>query len=305
MQDKRRHFRVNVEVALYVYRLERSDRLTIGEAEASTLHRADADALQAVNEELAARLSDATHLANGAVALFAPFNERLEFVADLLAAFFEGRQPRDQPDFAMRCQRALTPLDFEALSQSKVYRLLNALAARIAAMTHSLVAMAQWSRDQQLFYSGEPPAAPLRAEAFLHNLEALAEQGNWLSIVLVNLIAKLTLLEADCRALKTAAEGIPPVSHWGVHAANLSAGGLAIQSAEPFEQHEPVRVFLQLEGDVVSLAGQVVSCQLLKEADTPLYRVAFAFEQLNADQDALITRFVIAQELAAAHRQDD
>lgn len=301
MQDKRRHFRVNVEVALYVYRLDRPGR---PDAQARALHRADMDALQAVNEVLAARLGDATHIANGAVALFAPFNERLAFVADLLAAFFEGKSPREQPDFAMRCQQALMPLDFEALSQSKVYRLLNALAARITAMTQSLVAMAQWSRDQQLFYSGEPPAAPLRADAFLHNLEALAEQGNWLSIVLVNLIAKLTLLEADCRALKTAAEAVPPVSHWGVHAANLSGGGLAIQSAEPFEPHEPVRVFLQLEGEVVSLAGQVVSCQPLKETDTPLYRVAFAFEQLNADQDALITRFVIAQELAA-HRQDD
>nr|WP_246261629.1 PilZ domain-containing protein [Thiomicrorhabdus cannonii] len=175
--------------------------------------------------------------------------------------------------------------------------------------------MAQCSHSDRVLYIGNKGGAPFSADSYLHNLNALAEQGNWLSQVLVALVAKLNLYESACRQLKHYGDGVPQPGEWALQQANLSVGGIAIHTPDSYEVSESVVLFLQIESHPQVVEARVVNVLRLEDDDphgastpstvskdkAPQYRVAFEFEHLGADQLALITRFVTAQELAMAH----
>lgn len=315
MQNKRRHFRVNAEIPIYVYRLQA--HAPAASQHGMALSAADREQIEHVKLTLARLFSEPKHVASGAAALFMQFDQQLDFVFWMLERFFHQQNPLEHAEFRERRAHALAPLQYEALRQSKVYPLMQAFNRHVERLIHFLLLMAECSHSDRVLYIGDKLVRPFSAESYLHNLDTLAQQGNWLSQVLVALVAKLNLSESACRQLKRYGDGVPQPAEWALQQANLSVGGIAMHTPDDYEVSEQVVLFLQIESQPLVVDARVVnvlrleedgtapasSLQAVTSDKTSHYRVAFEFEHLDADQLALITRFVTAQELALAHPQ--
>jgi hypothetical protein len=316
--NKRQFFRINVELPVYLLPWERNTGeeghsvceipSEINFSPAEILPSAKRECFSEEQQRLEALFANEKHQKNGAVSLFSGLNRRIEFLAWLFDQVSEGKDPSHSNEYALRMEQNRAFKAPELGEASRVGALISALDQRIHESIHILMAPLHSTAQTQLWFYDDPMPAPLSCDGLVDNLHTLAQNGNWLSQVLVALIAKLNIYEAALANLQAYSHRVPRPEMWPVYSANLSAGGMALHLLGDFELHEAVGVWLQLEQTVLCLPGRVVhvmpsDCaeEIAKQGEG-LQRVAFEFVDLPEAQSAAITRFVTQQELAGAHR---
>ncbi len=307
-QNKREFFRINVELPIYIHPLDE----TVGGEHVSKSFILPATQLQRVEQadsEIQRLFTDPHHIENGAVELFSEINQRINFLAYMLDELMEGRDPRHHEDFYVRLDNDHRICPPETFHTSKVFPLIEAFYQRIDEIVRELLEMMNRSAEGEIVFYSASTRGLFSGEEYLHNLSALAEQGNWLALVFVDLIAKLNVYESAYANLKAVSHVVPHPDDWLVLPVNLSAGGIALESTQPFSINDRVCVLMKIENTVLYAYADVVNIKpanLLDAANQEIpylqvQRVSFKFEHLGADDAALITRFVTAQELACAH----
>lgn len=305
MQDnKRQFFRMNVSLPLYVQPLASQNR----SAEASHIEPFSKDALfQRCNSQLAELFADKAHLNNGATNLFRGINQRLDFLVWLLDHLIESNDPRQSPDFYQRVDQDRTITLPQGDGQSSVFPLLHALFYRVDELVLNLLDAIEKSADGRVFLFTRPIYAMFSGERYLHNLQTLADKGNWLAQVLQALIFKLNASEQAYAHLKDRFQDLCYPERWPVTAVNLSSGGLSIETEQPYQVDQVVCILLQVDEVIISAQAKVVVVLPISNtatSDCPrCKRVAFEFIEMTADDQARITQFVTAQELASMHAE--
>ncbi|MDG6774714.1 hypothetical protein QCB45_10260 [Thiomicrorhabdus sp. ZW0627] len=307
-ENKREFFRINVELPVYIHPLEEGYG-TENISPAFILPATQKQRVEEANTEIQRLFKDEHHIENGAVELFSEIDQRIDFLAFMLDELMEGRDPRHHEDFYERLDGDHRICPPESCHSTKVFPLIEAVYQRIDDIVRELLEMVNRSVEGEVVFYSASTRGLFSGEEYLHNLSILAEQENWLALVLVDLIAKLNVYESAYTNLKAVSHVVPHPNDWLVHPVNLSAGGIALESTQQFSLRDRVCVLMKIEEHVLYAYADVVNimpASLLdvSNAEIPhvqIQRVSFKFEHLSADDAALITRFVTAQELACAH----
>ncbi|MDX1346828.1 MAG: PilZ domain-containing protein [Thiomicrorhabdus chilensis] len=306
-QEKRRFFRVDVSLPLYVLSLPQSG-VGSENLKQSILPEQHMQQFEQAAAALRVLFTDERHIANGAVALFDEFNQRIDFMAWLLTQLIEKKSPKAHPEFLTRLYQDREIVAPQSGRASRVFPLIEALHQRIDQLVESLLSLIDRDLEGETVFYAESDFPLFSGEDYLHNLSVLASQGNWLSQVLTHLISKLNVYELAYHNLKKVSPVIPMPQNWPVQSVDLSRGGMAFDSSSHFKLHQKVCILMEIEGRVLLVYAQVVyvnsptsdPLQNLSVQDES-QRVAFQFEGLSEEDAASITRFVTAQELALAH----
>ncbi|MDG6778363.1 PilZ domain-containing protein [Thiomicrorhabdus sp. zzn3] len=294
-----------MQIPLFVRRLGHADA-TLHIAGHLQLAEAHKQKFYKASERLQQLFKDPVHIANGAVTLFQGINLRIDFLAWLLEEILAGRDPRQQDDFSDRLQRDQMHLPPQGSHTTKTFPLIEAFYQRIELCISELLAAIERSPDVRRLIMGYEDHTLFSAEDFLPNLSILAEQGNWLARVLVQLNEKLTVYEQAYQDLVAQSCHLPDPQQWIVHPVNLSSGGVDFVTSEHYELYERLCVLFEIEHRLMVVHGRVVNIIPLLESELEegaqgAQRIGLEFVDLSNEDIAQITRFVAAQELAAAH----
>ncbi|MBN2866942.1 MAG: hypothetical protein JXK16_13120 [Thiotrichales bacterium] len=301
-ENKRKFFRMNVELPVFIWAVPESV------SEMSVPSKSNA-AFQRHQSQLNHLFLDEKHLRNGAINLFKGVNQRVDFLVWLLDYLIQGKDPRQSKDFYPKLDQDRLISMPEGNGKSSVFPLIHALYYRVDELILSLLAAVEQSYDGQVFLFTRPLYAPFSGERYLHNLAALADKGNWLAQVLQNLIFKLNIYEQAYTDLKARFGDLSYPEHWPIRGLNLSTGGLAIEGEDEFAADGSFYVLMQLPQAIVAAQARIVGrlpigtsvSSQQSEKPKSRYRVSFEFENVAPGQQALITQFVIEQELVSAH----
>lgn len=303
-ENKRRFFRMNVKLPFYIQSL---DADLLKSARIAIPSQTDA-AFKLHQSQLKRLFTDVAHINNGAVDLFSSINDRLDFFIWLLDLMIQQKDPRQQADYYSRLDRDRLISLPQGNGKSSVFPLIHALFYRVDEMIEGLIRAVEHSVNQHVFLLTRPVYASFDGARYLHNLEPLAQKGNWLAQVLQQLIFKLNIYEQAYSDLKDRFHDLSYPERWLNHAVNLSSGGLAFETEQTFKLKDQYCILLQLDEHIIYTEASVVAINPLGNDDnavnpTPQHRVAFEFQQMSADNQSQITQFVTARELASAHSE--
>lgn len=302
--NKRQFFRMNVELPLYIQPLD-SSRVLSADSKHLFLSRQQQNAFKQYQAELFNLFQDEQHLNNGAVELFSEINQRLDFLVWLLDLLMQGQNPRQQADFYLRLDQDRLVTLPEGNGQSSVFPLIHALFYHVDELISSLIETIEHSIEGKVFLYTRADYEPFSGSRYLHNLDALADKGNWLAQVLQNLIFKLNIYEQAYLKLKAYFKDLSYPERWPMKAVNLSTGGIGLEVEKPYQLEDKLCVLLLIDNQVLYAQAKVVAVQPIGSDQhrhpTPRHRVSMAFLSISTDSQAIITQFVSAQELALAH----
>lgn len=302
-QDNRLFFRFDVRVGYYMEPVN-EDGLCMHIDRQSLISDHDYQMIVKESESLHELLNDEQHKASGSSVVFIELHQKLQFMVFLLEAIMHGEPIQDSDALNHWVNLNNTLSAPHAKEQSPTILLLQAFYQRVDDYINELLEIVQSSEQGKVFMYHKPAPKYFKMEDYVANLSKLAKQGNWLARVISLLVVKLNHYERLLKRLKKAYAEMANSDNWPLERISLGGGGFAIHSHEEMSAGQRVCVLFQLDDDYVFAKARCVYNQPSKD-DSERCRVAFEFDELSAEGQAKIIRFMTHKELELARSENE
>jgi len=298
MANVRRFFRYDVEIPIYLQTQEGLNQ-TLDRLRKEIVSPREEHRIEAIDEEVMGLLKKVLESSPQSVNVFYTFNKRLDFIHWLLEKYLALTDPRQASDYKYRLREDKKQFPPTATKSTKLLPLMQDFYVQIDELIHELIQVAETSIEGRLFIFMPTHRHHFNYQAFVKNLELVAQKGVLPAQILLLLIEKYNLLVDILNRLKDKFHMISSSKNWPVLTVNLSAGGCSFKTNEVYEKFARFHVFMQLDEDLVVCQGRMVMVRNLK--DQPfMYQVGIEFEFIPVDMQQTITRFIQLHELRDA-----
>lgn len=298
MANVRRFFRYDVEIPIYLQTQEGFDQ-TLNQLRKEVVSPREENRIEAIDAEVMVLLKKVFESSPQSVNVFYTFVKRLDFIHWLLDKYLALSDPRQAPDYKYRLRADRKLLPPTATKSTKLLPLMQDFYAQIDEVIHELVQVAETSIEGRLFIFTSTHRRHFNYQAFVKNLDQVAQKGILPAQILLLLIGKYNLLVDILNRLKDKFYMISNSNNWPVLAVNLSAGGCSFKTNEVYEKFARFNVFMQLDEDLVVPQGRMVMVRSIKDQAFK-YQVGVEFEFIPVETQRTITRFIQLRELRDA-----
>ena len=293
-EEKRVFFRFDVEVAYY---LESQDenRHCLHIQKEELFDYSDQQKVEKINRLLQALLSQTKYVENGGATLFTQLNDKLEVMIWLLEQIMQGGDVFEHSDYQHKLQtnRLLHLPDTDR--SSKIFPLLEGYFNRVEQYVFELVDVVEKSVKGKVFMYKKPSPNPFAHDSYINGLDRAAKEGNWLAKVIVLLVEKLNLYESILEGLKRSYEALSHHEQWPRDQVNLAAGGFSVSQEKVYRPGDKICSLFKLDDEFVFARA---TCVYQKQGGVALpKRTAFQFEEIDAEDEAHIVRYLSSKEL--------
>lgn len=225
------------------------------------------------------------------------FARRLEFYEWLLHGFAKGKNPRYEPDFAMKLKVYKGLAAFQSTPGLKISKLLDALNESLTSGILTLLKIIQTAMSDRVFLFPTQPVKTLNPNQYVTNLEALSQKGILPLQTLETLVENLNIQNQLLNLLIEVNQPISDLTNWKKQPVNLSAGGLAFISQEPYEKFTVLDCLFMLNQKMILIRGKVVNQFEMRKGN---FKVMVDFQMPEESLRKQIKDFLQAEEVAEA-----
>jgi len=294
--EKRMFFRFDVTLPFYIEARD-EDSACFQVASGQIISDVEKQKIEVLNQSIDTLFHDAKHVDNGSVDVFTGLNNKLEFFVWLLESLMNHINVLQSDKYQQHLQDQQRFIIPSSNKSSKVLPLLQALSNRIDLYIDELSLVMKHSISDHVFIYSQSEVKSFNVRNYVGGLETLAESGNWLAKIILDLTKKLNTYEGVLDQLKSQHSKLSDTENWPHEKVNLGEGGLAVFSQQNFTLNQKVCVLLKLDETLI-FAKALCVYQSKPSDDLSYNRTAFEFQEISSEDRAHIVRYLMAQELA-------
>jgi len=294
--EKREFFRFDVTLPFYL-EARKGDAACFQVTSSQVVSQSQKQRIDALNQSIDSLLHDAKHVDNGSVEMFASLNNKIEFFAWLLQSLINNNNVLLLDKYQQYLHEQLRFIIPSSNKSSKVLPLLQALSNRIDLYIDELSQVMKHCVSGHVFICNASEVKPFNVRHYIGGLESLAQKGNWLAKIIIDLTQKLNTYEGVLDSLKKQHNKLSDTDSWPHEKVNLGEGGLAVFSQQNFTLNQEICVLLKLDETLIFAKAKCVYQTKLSD-ELRYNRTAFEFQEISSEDSAHIVRYLMAQELA-------
>ncbi|NPA72193.1 MAG: hypothetical protein GXO35_05115 [Gammaproteobacteria bacterium] len=297
MANARRYFRYNVMIPMHFEAVDRYGHY-LGAARNRLILPDEEMRLQIVSGQLSDCLDKLFDAGSNAHEVFYVLKHRLDYMSWLLQYLIESNDPRRAGDYQFRLKADHKFCPPKCQTGSKIAPLILGVYKAIDACITELHSVVDNSIEGNIFLYPAPLQSEFTSEAYVANLDKLADAGVLPAQFLDLMVNKLQIHTTVLNRLKQAYHKRSHPNNWPLYQVNLSAGGFSVDTRDEYALFSRLEVFMNLKGDTMICRAKVVS---RGEDDVAgAHKLGVEFELLTGEEVRKISLFLQHKELRDA-----